>query len=139
MRYDLIDKSQAKRLMTMLWPKVLVALDVGRNLTLEVKDASKSRDTEKMYHELIGQIAKQAQHMGAKWSAEDFKRLLVDQFMRDIGSGGGKVIPNLDGTGIVQLGTQTRNFTQDQASQFIEWLSAWCANNGIELNDTQKM
>ena len=131
MRYDLIDKSQAKRLMTMLWPKVLVALDAGRNLTLEVKDASKSRDQEKLYHELIGQIAKQAQHMGAKWSAEDFKRLLVDQYMRDIGEGAGKVIPNLDNTGIVQLGTQTRNFTQEQGSHFIEWLYAWGATNGI--------
>jgi hypothetical protein len=138
-RYELIDKSQAKRLMTMLWPKVLVALDAGRKLTLEVKDASKSREQEKLYHELIGQIAKQAQHMGAKWSAEDFKRLLVDQFMRDIGEGGGKVIPNLDNTGIVQLGTQTRNFTQEQGSEFIEWLYSWAANNGVTLNDTQKM
>ena len=133
MKYELIDKSQAKRLMTMLWPKVLVALDAGRKLTLEVKDASKSRDTEKLYHELIGQIAKQAQHLGAKWSAEDFKRLLVDQFVREIGLTGGKVIPNLDGTGIVQLGFQTRNFTQEQGSQFIEWLYAWAANNGVEI------
>lgn len=135
MRYDLLDKSQAKRLMTMLWPKVLVALDAGRKLTLEVKDASKSREQERLYHELIGQIAKQAQHMGAKWSAEDFKRLLVDQFMRDMGEGGGKVIPNLDNTGIVQLGTQTRNFTQEQGSEFIEWLYSWAANNGVTIDE----
>ena len=131
MKYELIDKSQAKRLMTMLWPKVLSALDSGRKLSIEIKDASKSRDTEKLYHELIGQIAKQAQHLGAKWSAEDFKRLLVDQFVREIGLADGKVIPNLDGTGIVQLGFQTRNFTQEQGSQFIEWLYAWGATNGI--------
>lgn len=131
MKYDLDNQEQATALMQNLWPKVKAALAAGRKLMLEVKDASKSRDTEKLYHELIGQIAKQAQHMGAKWSAEDFKRLLVDQFMRDIGEGGGKVIPNLDGTGIVQLGTQTRNFTQEQGSQFIEWLYAWGATNGI--------
>jgi len=133
MRYDLIDQQQASALMQSLWPKVKAALAAGRKLTLEVKDASKSRDTEKLYHELIGQIAKQAQHLGAKWSAEDFKRLLVDQFVREIGLSGGKVIPNLDGTGIVQLGFQTRNFTQEQGSQFIEWLYAWAANNGVEI------
>ena len=135
MRYDLDSQEQATTLMQSLWPKVKAALATGRKMTLEIKDASKSRDTEKLYHELIGQIAKQAQHMGAKWSAEDFKRLLVDQFMRDMGESGGKVIPNLDNTGIVQLGTQTRNFTQEQGSQFIEWLYAWAANNGVTLNE----
>jgi hypothetical protein len=134
-KYDLDSPEQASALMNNLWPKVKEALKSGKKLTLEIKAQSKSRDTEKLYHELIGQIAKQAQHMGAKWSAEDFKRLLVDQFMRDIGEGGGRVIPNLDNTGIVQLGTQTRNFTQEQGSQFIEWLQAWAANNGVTLND----
>ena len=136
MKYELIDKSQAKRLMTMLWPKVLFALDAGRKLTLEVKDASKSREQEEKYHAIIGDIAKQAQHMGSKWGAEDWKRLLVDQFVREIGLTGGKVIPNLDATGIVQLGFQTRNFTTGQGSKFIEFLFAWCAENGVELKET---
>ena len=131
MKYDLDSYEQAQALMSNLWPKVREALVYGKKLTIEIKAQSKSRDTEKLYHELIGQIAKQAQHLGAKWSAEDFKRLLVDQFVREIGLAGGKVIPNLDGTGILQLGIQTRNFTQEQGSQFIEWLYAWGATNGI--------
>ena len=136
MRYELIDKSQAKRLMTMLWPKVLVALDAGRKLTLEVKDASKSREQEEKYHAIIGDIAKQAQHMGSKWSAEDWKRLLVDKFMREHWQSDLTIIPNLDSTGIVQLGIQTRKFTKEQASEFVEFLLAWCADNGIELKET---
>ena len=133
MRYDLIDKSQAKRLMTMLWPKVLAALDSGRKLTIEVKDASKSREQEEKYHAIIGDIAKQAQHIGSKWDAEDWKRLLVDQFARDRMMYGAPILPNLDNTGIVQLGVQTRHFTKEQASEFVEFLLAWCADNGIEL------
>jgi len=135
MKYELIDKSQAKRLMTMLWPKVLVALDAGRKLTLEVKDASKSREQEEKYHAIIGDIAKQAQHMGAKWSAEDWKRLLVQEFCKQAGFENGQIIPNLAGDGIVQLGRQTRNFTKEQASMFVEFLLAWSAGNGIELNE----
>ena len=134
MRYDLIDKSQAKRLMTMLWPKVLVALESGRKLTLEVKDASKSREQEEKYHAIIGDIAKQAQHMGSKWSAEDWKRLLVDKFMREHWQTDLTIIPNLDSTGIVQLGIQTRKFTKEQASEFVEFLQAWAAENGVTLN-----
>ena len=134
MRYDLIDQQQASALMQSLWPKVKAALAAGRKLTLEVKDASKSREQEEKYHAIIGDIAKQAQHMGSKWSAEDWKRLLVDKFMREHCHSDSTVIPNLDATGIVQLGLQTRHFTKEQASEFVEFLQAWSAENGVTLN-----
>jgi hypothetical protein len=132
MRVELT-KDNATTVMGTLWPKVKEALASGKQLTLEIKDASKSRDQEKLYHELIGQIAKQAQHMGAKWDAESWKRLLVDSYCREKGMKTGAVIPNLAGDGIVQLGMQTRNFTKEQASEFVEWLHAWGATNGIHF------
>ena len=135
MKYELIDKSQAKRLMTMLWPKVLVALDAGRKLTLEVKDASKSREQEEKYHAIIGDIAKQSSHLGSKWDAESWKRLLVWQFCKEKQIDAGRIVPSLDMTGVVQLGQQTRKFTKEQASEFVEFLLAWCAENGVELNE----
>jgi len=135
MRYDLIDQQQATALMQSLWPKVKAALAAGKKLTLEVKDASKSREQEEKYHAIIGDIAKQAQHMGAKWGAEDWKRLLVDQYSRDRMMYGAPILPNLDNTGIVQLGVQTRHFTKEQASDFVEFLQAWAADNGVTLNE----
>ena len=126
-----LTKDNATALMAGLWPKVKEALASGKQLTLEIKDASKSRDQEKLYHELIGQIAKQAQHMGAKWDAESWKRLLVDSYCREKGLKTGAVIPNLSGDGIVQLGMQTRKFTKEQASEFVEWLHAWGAEHGV--------
>ena len=130
----LTSTEQAKTSIRHNWEKITKALDAGKHLTMEIKLASKTREQEEKYHAMIGEIAKQAQHMGAKWSAEDWKRLLVDQFMRDCGDSGGMVIPNLDSTGIVQLGFQTRNFTKEHASEFVEWLYSWAANNGIYLS-----
>ena len=130
MKFQLTDEKQAKTLMTGLWPKVLKALQT-KQLTLEIKDAAKSRDQEEKYHAMIGEIAKQAQHLGAKWDSESWKRLLVDQFCKDNGLKTGAVIPNLAGDGIVQLGMQTRNFTKEQASEFVEWLHAWGAEHGV--------
>jgi hypothetical protein len=130
MKFQLTDESQAKALMTGVWPKVLKALQT-KQLTLEIKDAAKSRDQEEKYHAMIGEIAKQAQHLGAKWDSESWKRLLVDQFCKDNGLKTGAVIPNLAGDGIVQLGMQTRNFTKEQASEFVEWLHAWGAEHGV--------
>ena len=130
---NLTSTEQAKTSIRLHWDKITKALDSGKHLTMEIKLVSKTREQEEKYHAMIGDIAKQAQHMGAKWSAEDWKRLLVDQYMRDIGMYNGKVIPNLDSSGIVQLGHQTRNFTKEQASEFVEWLYSWAANNGINL------
>ena len=133
MIYKLENPQQAHTLILTLWTKIKTALESGKCLTLEIKAESKTRDQEEKYHAMIADIAKQAQHMGAKWSAEDWKRLLVDQYLREVENIQGKVVPNLDGTGIVQLGFQTRNFTKEQASEFVEWLYSWSANNGIHL------
>jgi hypothetical protein len=136
MKFQLTSKEQAKGLMANLWPKVINALET-KVLTLEIKEANKSREQEEKYHAMIGEIAKQAQHLGSKWDAESWKRLLVDQFCRDNGIKTGAVIPNLSGDGIVQLGHQTRKFTKEQASEFVEWLHAWGAEHGVvyEVNE----
>ena len=129
----LTSTEQAKASIRLHWDKITKALDAGKHLTMEIKLVSKTREQEEKYHAMIGDIAKQAQHMGAKWSAEDWKRLLVDQYLREVENIQGKVVPNLDGSGIVQLGFQTRNFTKEMANEFIEWLYSWSANNGIDL------
>jgi len=129
----LTSTEQAKTSIRLHWDKIAQALNAGKHLTMEIKLASKSREQEEKYHAMINDIAKQAQHLGAKWSSEDWKRLLVDQFLRETENIQGKIVPNLDGSGIVQLGLQTRKFTKDQASEFVEWLYSWAANNGINL------
>ena len=131
MRYQLNTTEQAAVLWNTLFPKIKQALDAGRPLIMDIQQAPKSREQEEKYHAMIGEIAKQAEHLGAKWDAESWKRLLVDQFMRDSKMGGNRILPNLDNTGIVQLGSQTRRFSKEQASEFVEWLLAWGAEHGI--------
>ena len=131
MIFHLQTPEQAKALMDKVWPKVKDSLKAGKPLRMEIKPESKSRDQEQKYHAMLGEIAAQASHLGAKWDAEDWKRLLVDLFAKETGIQGGKIIPSLDSTGIVQLGLQTRNFTKEQAMEFITFLEAWGAVNGI--------
>ena len=130
---NLTSTEQAKTIIRHNWEKITNALDAGKHLTMEIKLKSKTREQEEKYHAMINDIAKQAQHLGAKWSSEDWKRLLVDKFLREAEDIQSKIVPNLDGSGIVQLGLQTRNFTKEQANEFIEWLYSWSAENGINL------
>src|SRR5690554_4030246 len=93
--------------------------------------AKKAREQEVMYHAILADVGRTLTFMGNKWDAETWKRLLVDAFARvkaeegDPLQGHGQMVPNLDHSGFVQLGVQTRRFTKKQASEFIEFLHAW--------------
>lgn len=118
-------------------------IDPERPVRVVIDDPlpAKSRDQEQKYHAMIGDIARQFQHCGKYWSADDMKRLLIDQFKRDTINETGirdlwasmgivDMAPALDGSGVVVLGVQSRKFPLRLAVIFIEWLYAF----GTELN-----
>jgi hypothetical protein len=121
--------------MRQLWSTMKEALDGGAALVVSVKLQSRSVEQNSMFHSIISQIALQAEHAGSKWDAESWKRLLVDAYFAEKGERVGRVVPNLTGDGIVQLGEQTRKFTKLQASEFTEFCMAWAAQNGVTIND----
>ena len=121
--------------MQTIWPKVKEAIKSGKQLSIEIKAISKSREQEEKYHAMIGDISKQAQHLGSKWDAESWKRFLLWQYAKESGTSQGQIVPSLDGTGIVQLGLQSRHFSKEEASEFVEWLFSWGANNGITFTE----
>lgn len=101
----------------------------------------KSREQERRYHAMIGDIARQYEHCGKRWHQDDMKRILIDQFKRDThkdpdiaplwhGMGQVEIAPAFDGSGVVMLGVQSKKFPLRLAINFIEWLYAL----GAELN-----
>lgn len=133
MIYRLENSKQAHTLILAVWEKMKTALDSGKCLTMEIKPESKTRDQEEKYHAMIADIAEQAQHQGARWNAEDWKRLLLHEFAKQANLPQGRIVASLDGTGIVQLGLQSRKLTKEQGSEFIEFLFAWGVQNGVGL------
>ena len=121
--------------MRQLWSTMKDALDGGAALVVSVKLQSRSVEQNSMFHSIISQVSAQAEHAGSKWDAESWKRLLVDAYFAEKGERVGRVVPNLTGDGIVQLGEQTRKFTKSQASEFTEFCMAWAAQNGVTIND----
>jgi hypothetical protein len=115
------------------WTFAKNLLMAGHRLTLEVRPISKSREQEEKYHAIFGEVASQAEHLGSKWDAEAWKRFLLDAFAKETGRSRGKIVPNLTGDGVVEVGLQSRKFSKQDASEFVEWLQAWCAERGVEL------
>jgi hypothetical protein len=123
---------QATVLMKEIWPKVKEGLQAGRRMRLEIKQARRSSDQNDMFHWLIHKIAGEMKKVGSKWTADDWKRLLIDQWAHETNRKLGKVAPSLDGERVVQLGMQSHKFTVEEGSEFIEWLLAWMAEKGID-------
>jgi hypothetical protein len=131
--YELHNAQQAKVLMDNIWPEVKNNLMAGHKMRLEIKRATRSSDQNNMFHAIIHQIYLAMRVAGSTWSADDWKRLLIDQWAHETDRKIGKVAPSLDGERVVQLGWQSHKFTSNDASEFIEWLYAWAAEKGIEI------
>jgi hypothetical protein len=122
-----------KELMTVVWPMLKSMLMAGHRMTIEIKQSKRSGEQNSMFHSMIDKIAKQMAAAGSTWTADDWKRLLIDQWAHDTNRKIGKVCPSLDGERIVQLGLQSHKFTTSESSEFIEFLHAWAANKGLTL------
>lgn len=91
-------------------------------------------------HAIFRDMSEQWQFMGRSWDRESLKRLMVDAFTQEMSMQGtplqhaGGVIPSVDGRRFVQLGAQTAQFTVQEMSLFIDYLQAFCAENGVELH-----
>ena len=125
--------------MAKIWPKVKDTLKTGKALRMEIKAESRSDEQNAKYHAMLSEIAVQAQHMGAKWDAESWKRFLVYEFCKQLGLPQGQIVPSLDGSGIVQLGLQTRDFSKERAAEFITFLEAWATDKEIIFKQVDKV
>ena len=133
MTVNLWNPQQGYQQLLSVWVMAKSMLMAGHRLVLTLAPISKTREQEEKYHAMIGEVAKQAQHLGASWEAEDWERLLLDKFARETNRTHGKIIPNLDKSGVVEVGIQSRKFSKADGSEFIEWLHAWGAENGIKF------
>jgi hypothetical protein len=86
-----------------------------------------------MFHGIIHKIYIAMKGAGSKWTADDWKRLLIDQWAHETNRKIGKVAPSLDGERVVQLGLQSHKFSIEDGSEFIEWLMSWAAQKGVDI------
>jgi hypothetical protein len=96
--------------------------------------AHKTREQEEKYHAILGEITRAFRAAGKDWDEEDTKRVFLEQFAKDTGRPTGRLLPSLDGQRLVQTQVFSRKFSKQDASEFVEWLHAWCVDHGVELS-----
>jgi len=111
----------------------------------ERRNSPKTREQEKRYHAMLNDVAKQCRHLNESFDADSWKRLCVDMFRKDSmddprlaeywNRNGFRLVPSLDGSGLVALGNQTRRFPKYVAVAFIEWLYSYGADKSVIWSD----
>lgn len=123
---------------------VISSLDPTKTHRIRIDEFDeKTRIQEEKYHVMLGDIARQMQHLTQQLDLDSWKRLCVAQFKADSIANDVprlaeywkkkqmRLVPSIDGSSLVMLGDQTRTFPKYVASGFVEWLNYYGAVNGV--------
>jgi hypothetical protein len=78
----------------------------------------------------LSEIAAQVKWHGVKLSADDWKLIFLDSLKREL-----RIVPNLDGTGFVNLGRSSSDLSKEEMSELLALIEAWGVQNGVRFND----
>ena len=78
----------------------------------------------------LGDIARQKEYHGLKLSPDDWKLVFMDALDREV-----RMVPNLDGTGMISLGKSSSALSKDEFSGLLSILYEWGSRNGVEFSD----
>lgn len=98
-----------------------------------IQEPTRSLGQNAKLHAMCGDIAAQMKWMGRQLGVEDWKRLLVDSWMRETNRM--HLVPSLDGKGVVALGLQTRGMGVKEMAELIESIQAFGAMNSVQWTD----
>lgn len=97
---------------------------------VEVKAAKRTLDQNSKLWVMLSEIARQVTWHGVKLRPDDFKLIFLDALKREV-----RAVPNLDGTGFVNIGRSSSDLTKAEMSDLIELLFKFGAEHGVKFQD----
>ncbi len=120
-RYAFILRSSAERARAMA---TLVAAPWGTRV--EIKAAKRSLPQNDKMWACLTDVAQQVVWHGKRLRPDDFKLIFLDALKRE-----GNLVPNIDGTGFVDIGRSSSDLTKGEMSDLIEVIHAFGAQHGV--------
>ena len=81
----------------------------------------------------LSEIASQVKWHGVKLSADDWKLIFLDSLKREL-----RIVPNLDGTGFVNLGRSSSDLSKEEMGDLLTLIEAWGAQHNVQFNDPKE-
>ena len=132
----LFEPTQAWQSIKSAWIWCKSMLVAGNRLTLEIRPETRSSAQNRLLHALISDAAKQAQWMGKKRSAAEWKVLFVSGHSVATNAGA-DLVPGLEGE-FCNIRESTARMSRARLSSLVEYVMAWCMQNGVQLEESRQ-
>jgi len=100
----------------------------GTRITFQ--EAKRSSDQNAKMWAMLTEVARQVQWHGQKLSADDWKLVFLAALKAEL-----RIVPNLDGTGFVQLGRSSSDLSVPEMADLIDLIAAFGARQGVVFAD----
>ncbi len=109
------------------------AMNAPWGTRFELKAPKRSLPQNDRMWAMLTDVAQQKLYHGIKMNTDDWKMLFLDGLNREI-----RMVPNLDGTGFVNLGRSSSDLSRAEMMDLIELIFAWGAQNGVTFHEPQE-
>lgn len=82
---------------------------------------------------MLTEVARQLPWHGLTLKPDDWKLIFLDGLKREL-----RAVPNLDGTGFVNIGRSSSDLTKQEMTELIELIFAFGAQHGVEFADDRE-
>lgn len=97
---------------------------------VEYKEARRTVPQNDRMWAMLTDVATQLRWHGKKMTPDDFKLVFLDGLKREL-----NIVPNLDGTGFVNLGRSSSDLGKGEMSELIELIIAFGTQHGVIFHD----
>lgn len=108
--------------------RILAAAPFGSHI--EIKAAKRSIPQNDRMWAMLTEIAQQLPWHGVRLRPDDWKLIFLDALKREL-----RMVPNIDGTGFVNLGRSSSDLTKTEMSDLMELTTAFGAQHGVTFAD----
>lgn len=106
------------------------AQNVPAGTRVEFKEVKRSLPQNSIMWALLTEIARQLPWHGIRLSPDDWKLIFLDALKREV-----RMVPNIDGNGLVNLGRSSSDLSKNEMTDLIEIIYAFGAKHGVGFQD----
>lgn len=99
---------------------------------VDFKQAKRSTDQNARMWAMLTEVSQQVAWHGLRLSADDWKLIFLDALKREV-----RMVPNIDGNGVVNLGRSSSDLSKGEMSDLIELIFAFGAEHDVKFNEQE--
>lgn len=100
---------------------------------VELKAAKRSNEQNAKMWAMLTDVSEQLMWHGKRLRPDDWKLMFLDGLKREL-----RCVPNIDGTGFVNLGRSSSDLSKEEMGDLLELIAAFGAQHGVRFMDEEQ-